>query len=418
MGAACGRPCTIQSQMRTSDTLRLALGALSAHKLRTALTLLGLVIGVTSLILVMTLIQGANGYVKTKIANLGTDIFQVSKEPLASANFNEVLKARKYRELRLDDARAISEACPACVAVGLQARTTGEIRGPERSLADVTLRGESASMGWISTLDLSDGRFFTESEQTAAAAVTVVGAEVADKLFPRSSPLGKTMRIAGEEFTVIGVAERIGAVLGQDQDTFVIIPISVFEKLFGLHRTLIFHVKAAPPLETAEGQVRMILRGRRHLAPGAPDDFYFTTADTYLELWRDISSVFFVVFLLISSVSSIVGGIVIMNITLVSVTERTREIGLRRSVGATQRDIVRQFLVEVLAQCLAGGLMGVALGFTLALLLRQLTPFPAVVRAWVALLGLGLATVIALIFGVYPAMKAARLDPVVALRTE
>ena len=404
--------------MRIQDTLRLALGALSAHKLRTALTLLGLVIGVTSLILVMTLIQGADSYVKTKIANLGTDIFQVSKVPIASANFNEVLKARKFRELTVDDWRAVIERCPACLAVGLQARTTGEIRGPERSLVDVTLRGESASMGWISTLDLSDGRFFTESEQTAAAPVTVIGAEVADKLFPRGSPLGKIMRIAGEEFTVIGVAERIGAVLGQDQDTFVIFPITVYEKLFGLHRSLVFHVKAAPPLETAEGEVRQTLRSRRHLVPEANDEFYFTTAETYLELWRDISSVFFVVFLLISSVSSIVGGIVIMNITLVSISERTREIGLRRSVGAKQRDIAQQFLVEVLAQCLAGGLIGVVLGFALALALRQLTPFPAVVRGWVALLGLGLASVIALVFGVYPAIRAARLDPVVALRTE
>ena len=404
--------------MRFRDTLRLAFAALSANKLRTALTLLGLVVGVTSLILVMTLIQGANGYVKTKIANLGTDIFQVSKVPLATSNFNEILKARKFRDLTLDDRRDLAARCAACLAVGVQARTTGEIRGPERSLVDVTLRGETANMGWISTLDLSSGRFFTESEDAAAAPVTVVGAEVADKLFPRTSPLGKTMRIAGEEFTVVGVADRIGAVLGQDQDTFVIFPLTNFGKLFGTRRSLIFQIKAIPPLETAEGQVRLILRARRHLPPDTPDDFYFTTADTYLALWRDISSVFFVVFLLISSVSSIVGGIVIMNITLVSVTERTREIGLRRSVGATQRDIARQFLVEVLAQCLAGGLLGVALGFSLALVLRQLTPFPAVVRGWVALLGLGLASVIALVFGVYPAVKAARLDPVVALRTE
>src|SRR5216683_1725993 len=365
--------------MRFRDTLRLALEALSAHRLRTALTLLGLVVGVTSLILVMTLIQGANGYVKTKIANLGVDIFQVSKLPLATSNFNEVLKAKKFRELTMDDSRSIVERCPACLAVGVQARTTGEIRGPGRSLVDVTLRGETANMGWISTLDIPSGRFFTESEQAAAVP---------------------------------------GAVLGQDQDTFAIFPISVFEKLFGARSSLIFQIKGLPPLSTAEGQVRLVLRGRRHLAPEAGDDFFFTTADTYLELWRDISSVFFAVFLLISSVSSIVGGIVIMNITLVSVTERTREIGLRRSVGATQRDIARQFLVEVLAQCLAGGLIGVALGFSLALLLRQLTPFPAVVRGWVALLGLGLASLIALIFGVYPAVKAARLDPVVALRTE
>ena len=416
--------------MRLRDTLRLALAALSAHRLRTALTLLGLIIGVTSLILVMTLIQGANHYVETKIANLGTNIFQVSKEPQATSDFEEILKARKFRDLTLDDWHALEGQCRGCVAVGAQVLTFGQVRRESQagfateaglSLSDVTLRGETANMGWISTLDLSAGRFFTESEQRAAAPVAVIGFEVAEKLFGGRSPLGKTIRIVGDEFTVIGVAERIGSVLGQDQDIFVIVPLPAFEKLFGTRHSLLFHVQASAagvPLQQAEDEVRLLLRGRRHLAPDAPDDFYFTTADTYLSLWRDISSVFFLVFVLISSVASLVGGIVIMNITLVSVTQRTKEIGLRRSVGATQRDIARQFLVEVLAQCLAGGLVGVALGFGLALLLRQFTPFPAEVRPWVALLGLTLASAIALVFGVYPAVKAARLDPVVALRME
>ncbi|MBI3404675.1 MAG: FtsX-like permease family protein [Acidobacteria bacterium] len=167
-----------------------------------------------------------------------------------------------------------------------------------------------------------------------------------------------------------------------------------------------------------QDEVRLVLRSRRHVPPQARDDFYFTTAATYLDLWRDISQVFFLVFVLISSLASLVGGIVIMNITLVSVAERTKEIGLRRSLGATQRDIAQQFLVEVLAQCLAGGLVGVGLGFAIALLLRQFTPFPASVQPWVALMGLLLASAIALIFGIYPAMRAAKLDPVVALRTE
>ncbi len=404
--------------MRFRDTLRLALAALAAHKLRTVLTLLGLIIGVMSLILVMTLIQGANGYVESKIANLGTDIFQVSKVPLATTDFQEILRARKFRDLTFDDWHALEDRCRACLAVGAQALTFGHVRGEAQSIGDVTLRGESANMGWISTLDLADGRFFTESEQRAATQVVILGAEVAGKLFPGRSPLDKTVRISGEEFTVIGVADRIGAILGQDQDSFAIFPVSAFQKLFGTRHSLVFHIKGKPPLEPAEDEVRLLLRARRHLAPEARDDFYFTTADTYLELWKDISSAFFLVFVLISSVSSIVGGIVIMNITLVSVTERTKEIGLRRSVGATQRDIARQFLVEVLAQCLVGGFIGIALGFGLAVLLRQLTPFPAEVRPWVALLGLALASAIALIFGLYPAMRAARLDPVVALRSE
>ena len=400
------------------DTLQLALGALSAHKLRTTLTLLGLIIGVTSLILVMTLIQGANAYVESKVANLGTDIFQVSKLPLATVDFQEILKARRHRDLTFDDWHALEDRCALCLAVGGQAMTFGQVRSEAQSIGDVTLRGETANMGWISTLDLTAGRFFTDGEQRAAAQVTVLGAEVAEKLFPGRSPLGKTVRIAGEEFTVIGVNERIGSIFGQEQDSFAVIPISAFEKLFGMRHSLIFHIKGQPPLGTAEDEVRVLLRSRRHLAPDAPDDFYFATADTYLELWKDFTSAFFLVFLLISSVASIVGGIVIMNITLVSVTERTKEIGVRRSVGATQRDIARQFLVEVLAQCLVGGSVGVALGFGVALALSQFTPFPAAVKPWVALLGLALASTIALIFGVYPAVRAARLDPVVALRSE
>lgn len=400
------------------DTLQLAVGALRAHRLRTTLTLLGLIIGVTSLILVMTLIQGANRYVESKVANLGTDIFQVSKLPLATVDFQEVLKARRHRDLTFDDWHALENRCTHCLAVGGQAMTFGQVRTEVQSIGDVTLRGETANMGWISTLDLTAGRFFTEGEQRAAAQVTVLGAEVAEKLFPKGSPLGKTVRIAGEEFTVIGVNERIGSIFGQEQDSFAIIPLSAFGKLFGLRHSLIFHIKGQPPLSPVEDEVRVLLRSRRHLVPDARDDFYFATADTYLELWKDFTSAFFLVFLLISSVASIVGGIVIMNITLVSVTERTKEIGVRRSVGATQRDIARQFLVEVLAQCLVGGSVGVALGFGVALALSQFTPFPAAVQPWVALLGLALASTIALVFGVYPAVRAARLDPVIALRSE
>ena len=183
--------------MRFRDTVRLALAALAAHKLRTVLTLVGLIIGVMSLILVMTLIQGANGYVESKIANLGTDIFQVSKVPLATTDFQEILRARKFRDLDFEDWHALEDRCRACLAVGAQALTFGQVRGEAQSLGDVTLRGETANMGWISTLDLADGRFFTESEQRAATQVVVLGAEVAEKLFPGRSPLDKTVRISG-----------------------------------------------------------------------------------------------------------------------------------------------------------------------------------------------------------------------------
>lgn len=407
--------------MRREDTLQLALAALAAHKLRTALTVLGLAMGVTFVILVMTLIQGANWYVETKVANLGTDVFQVSKIPLATTNFEELLRAQRYRDITMEDLRAVADACRRCAAVGATAETVGRVRTADESLTDISIRGETANMGAISTLDIAEGRFFFEGEQRLAAHVAVVGDGIVEKLFAGRSPIGRTIRVGGEEFLIIGRVERIGSVLGQEQDNFVIIPLDVFTKLFGARQSLVLNVLAPGGdlvREAAMDEVRLVLRARRQLAPGAKEDFYFTTAETYLSLWRDLSDVFFLVFVLVSIVAAVVGGIVIMNITLVSVTERTKEIGLRRSVGARQRDIAGQFLAEVLAQCLAGGVAGVASGVTLAWLLRQLTPFPTVVEPWVALLGLGLASLMALVFGFYPARKAARLDPVVAMRTE
>ena len=409
--------------MRAEDTWGLAWGALVAHKMRTALTLLGLVIGVSSLILVMTLIQGANTFVEAKIVRLGKDVFLVTKQPIVSTNFQEILEGQKHRDLTLDDWRAVQDQCVVCRAVGVQAETLVRVRTEAQSLADVSVRGESASMREISTLDLTAGRYFTEAEMRTAAPVAIIGEDIVERLFARRNPLGKTLRVAGEEFAVLGVVEPVGnsPLSGRNYDKMVRIPISAFQKLFGMRRSVMLQVKAparGAALADAQDEVRQILRARRHVAAEAKDDFYITTAETYLKLWSDISSVFFLVFVLISSVASLVGGIVIMNITLVSVTERTKEIGLRRSVGATQRDIAGQFLVEVLAQCLAGGVAGVLLGFSVAVVLRQFTPFPADVEPWVAVLGLLLASVIALVFGVYPAMKAARLDPVVALRSE
>jgi len=404
--------------MLASDTLWLALGALRAHKLRTTLTLLGLVIGVTSLILVMTLIQGANGYVQNKIANLGADVFQVSKQPLVATSWEELGRAKKHRDITEEDWRAVEAACERCRGVGAQAVTLARIHSGGESLPDVNIRGESANMAWINSTEIIEGRFFSDGEQRAAAPVVVIGDTPYDRLFDRRAALGKSLRIGGEEFTVIGITEPIGSVLGQEQDRFVIIPMDSFRKLFGARHSMVLQIQATPPLGPAQDEVTLTLRARHKLAVRARDDFYITTAETYLSLWRDISTVFFAVFVLISSVASIVGGIVIMNITLVSVSERRKEIGLRRSVGATQRDIAGQFLVEVLAQCLVGGLAGVGLGFGVALLLRQFTPFPAVVEVWVAALGMGLASSIALIFGIYPAWRAAKLDPVVALRSD
>lgn len=406
--------------VNTGEAFRLALASLAAHKLRSVLTLLGLIIAVSSLILVMTLVQGANGYVEHKLANLGTNVFEVTKTPRVITNIDELARALKHKDITREDWQAVATRCRLCRMVGASTQTVGRVRSGNRNLTDIQIIGESSNMATITTLDLAAGRYFTDVEERQAAAVVILGHNVAKQFFPVSDPLDRSLRLAGEEFRVIGVAEEIGSFLGLEQDNFVIVPLTTFEKLYGSRHSLTLKVQAfsQADIPVTLQEVHTILRGQRRLGYGDKDDFYLATAQTYLDLWEDISSVFFLVFVLISSIASLVGGIVITNIMLVTVTERTKEIGIRRSVGATQKDILRHFLLEALAQCLSGGLVGVALGFLLALLLRQLTPFPAVVKLWVAVLGLLLSSVIALIFGLYPAVKAARLDPAAALRSE
>ncbi len=240
-------------------------------------------------------------------------------------------------------------------------------------------------------------------------------------MFPSTDPIGKLVRIANDEYRVVGAFEKIGSVLGQDQDSFVVIPMRDLLKTRGNRSSLTVNVRATggeQRMQRAQDQVRLLLRARRHLSGSMPDDFFIATKDSYIALWKSISSAFFGVFILVSSISAVVGGIVIMNVMLVSVTERTKEIGIRRAMGATQRDILRQFLTESVIQCLIGGVVGVAAGFLFALALRTFTAFPASVQTWVAILGVVLSSVIGLFFGIYPATQASKLDPVVALRAE
>jgi putative ABC transport system permease protein len=406
--------------MNITEAIDISLGSIRAHKLRSFLTLLGLIIGVTTLIVVMTIVQGANAYVEDKVANLGTNVFQVSRTPLAVTDFQEFIRAQRNKLLEMDDVEAVRQLCRDCLAVGAQVTATTSVKAGNEVGEDVSIRGVTANMADISTTTIEEGRYISAFEERTASPVCVLGKEVADHLFPQTTAVGKTIRIAHEEYRVVGLAERVGTVLGQSQDNFVIIPISAFVKMFGTRRSVTIEAKAVDStrLEPAIDQVRLLLRGRRHVRYTSSDDFYIATSDTFLSLWSSISSAFFMVFIMISSIASVVGGIVIMNIMLVSVTERTKEIGIRRAVGARQKDILWQFLIEALAQCVVGGFIGVLVGFLLALAVRQWTPFPASLKWWVALTGLVLSTVIGIFFGIYPARKASRLDPIEALRRE
>ncbi len=402
-----------------SDNLAQCFSALQANKLRTSLTMLGLTMGVATLITVMTIVQGANVYVEHKIANLGTNVFQISRSPFAVTDFNVLTKALKYRKIELDDMEAIADKCAACQEVGASATTPVRARYGDKEVQDVNLTGETASMADIDTRTVELGRYFTPSEADHRADVCLIGDTLVQQLFGGADPVGKTIRIGSNEFRVVGTMEKIGSVLGQDQDNFVMVPLSVYLSMQGLHTSLTINVEtSAEEFEEAQDQAQLILRARHQLAPNAENDFFIGTKESYMALWRSISSAFFAVFILVSAISVIVGGIVIMNVMLVSVTARRREIGVRRAVGATRFDILRQFIAESVMQCLAGGLVGITLGFVVALALRTYTPFPASVQAWVAVLGMFLSSATGLFFGIYPALRASRLDPILALRSD
>ncbi|HEY6307962.1 MAG TPA: ABC transporter permease [Candidatus Angelobacter sp.] len=402
-----------------SDNLAQCFSALRANKLRTALTTLGLTMGVATLITVMTIVQGANVYVEQKIANLGTNVFQISRTPFVVTDFTVFTKAAKYKKIELDDVRAIAEKCAACEDVGATATTPVRARYGDKEVQDVSLSGLTANMAEIDTRTVELGRYFTSSEAEHRTAVCVIGDTLVQQLFGGADPVGQTIRIGSDEFRVVGTMEKVGSVLGQDQDNFVMIPLSVYLSMQGLHTSLTVNVKTTPDkFDEAQDQAQQVLRARHKLGPEAENDFFIGTKESYMALWRSISGAFFAVFILVSAISVIVGGIVIMNVMLVSVTARRREIGVRRAVGATKFDILRQFIAESVMQCLAGGMVGITLGFLVAMALRTFTPFPASVQAWVAVLGVFLSSATGLFFGIYPALRASRLDPILALRSE
>lgn len=402
------------------DTVAQSWDALRVHRLRAMLTILGLTMGVATIITVMTLIQGANKYVEQKIANLGTNVFQVAKTPFATTDFDQFLKSVKYKRVEYGDLEAVQRRCRTCRLVGGTVAAQTRVRFEDAELQDVDLLGHTANMADIDTRTVQLGRYFTDSEDSHSAQVCLIGDSIRTRFFPRGDPSGRVLRVGSEEFTVVGSLERMGAVLGRDADSFIIIPMQTFLRTRGTRNTITINVQVANDKQLADtiDEVRLIMRSQRRVAAGLEDDFFVGTRDSYIALWQSISGAFFAVFIMVSAISSFVGGIVIMNVMLVSVTERTKEIGIRRAMGATQEDIRRQFLTESVMQCVAGGTMGIAAGFILAYLVRALADFPVDVEGWVAALGIGLSTAIGLFFGIYPAVRASRLDPVDALRSE
>jgi putative ABC transport system permease protein len=405
--------------MNFAEAIYIALSSLRANRLRSLLTLLGIVIGVMAVIAVVSIISGLNDYVANKIFTLGPDVVTVSRTSPVISSFEDWVENQKRKNLYLDDMDAIQSICSDCKFVGAAVNARGRVKFG-REYVESQIQGNTAHVPTILGTGLDGGRFFTEYDVDHARNVCVIGSDVVDNLFPFIDPIGKTLTLDDRSFEVIGVGTKQGSVLGQSRDNWVTIPLSIHQKMYGARRSVTIYAKALDErhLQAVESQVRLTLRARRHIAYNSKDDFALNTNDNFLQIWANISRAFFAVTVGIASISLVVGGIVVMNIMLVSVTERTREIGIRKATGARRHDILIQFLVESATLALVGGIIGVVLGSSIALTISWLTPLPASIKWWAVALGLGVSTSVGLFFGIYPATKAANLDPIVALRYE
>ena len=405
--------------MNFGEAVFIALSSLRANRLRSLLTLLGIVIGVMAVIAVVSIISGLNDYVAGKIFNLGPDVMTISRMSPVITSLDDFIENQKRKNLYITDMEAIKAACNNCKAVGASVNMRGRLKFG-RDFVDSQIQGYTAEVPAIRGNELQTGRFLTEYDVEHARNVCVIGSDIVDNLFPFVDPIGKTLIIDDRSFEVIGVGVKQGSVLGQSQDNWAMIPLTLHQKMYGARRSINIYAKAKDEqhLGAAESEIRLTLRARRHLSYNAKDDFALNTNDNFLQIWANISRAFFAVTIGIASISLVVGGIVVMNIMLVSVTERTREIGIRKASGARRHDILIQFLVESSTLALVGGIIGVLLGVSIAVAISWFTPLPASIKWWAVALGLMVSTSVGLFFGIYPATKAANLDPIVALRYE
>jgi putative ABC transport system permease protein len=409
------------STMHFTEAVAIATSSLWAHKLRSVLTLIGVVIGVTSVIAVVSLINGANQYVATRVFRLGADVFGLSKQPSIITNVDDFLEFQKRKRITYDDFEAVRDLCKSCKDVGASLGGRIEAKSGLNSLKDTNLRAWTPQMAELYDVDLVAGRHMTETDLQTAAPVCVIGNDLVENLLPGVDPIGKEIRWNNTPCQIIGIGKKEGSTLGTSLDNWIILPISTYNKENGNQqdslRVTCRSVSAAH-IQDSVDEVRQIMRGRHHLPYAKKDDFAVETSDSFLELWKSISGTFFVVTIGIASISLVVGGIVIMNIMLVSVTERTREIGLRKAIGARRGDILMQFLIEASTIAGIGGALGVIFGVLLAKIVSWVSPLPSSVQLWSVLGGLLVALGVGLFFGTYPASKAAKLDPVDALRSE
>lgn len=398
----------------------IALETLRAHKLRSFLTLLGVILSVCTLLLVVALVSGSNKYIADRVANFGANVFLVTQYPIVTSQ-EEFLKLQRHnRIVTWEDYEFVRDNMGLAKNVGFRHRRVVQSKYKTKDLEETQLQGVTANMGEIGLQEPEFGRYITDSDNEHRADVVMIGHELATRLFEGQDPLGKSVTLDGKPYEVIGVAKELGTTFGQSQDTFAVIPVTTYRKYYGTLESGAIQVQALRQemMQAAEDEARQLMRAHRHIAPKQEDNFGLIEPSAVMGLWENLTGTLASTSIGIVSIFLVIGAIVIMNVMLASVTERTREIGVRKSLGATRRDVLLQFLVEASLMAAVGGLIGVLGAYFLAFLVGAFTPLPMRVPLYAVVISVAVASIVGLISGVYPAHKASKLDPIEALRFE
>lgn len=406
--------------MSIREPVGMALDTMRAHKMHSFLTLLGIILSVSTLIVVISLISGVNRYIQDRVANLGSNAFIVTRFPIITETTEYVKALRRNKLVTWDDYESLHDNLKLPRRIGAQVETSARVRFGTQTVEQTNIRGVTASMGDIDVEQPAAGRYITEIDNQYRSNVTMIGNDIATTLFPGLDPIGRELLIDGRPFTIVGVAKPIGSVMGQSQDNFAYIPIQTYLAIYGARQGIDIYVQArgAEWMDRTQDEARALMRARRHLSPDAKDGFGILDSASLMDLWKQLTGVIAMAMVGIVSVFLVIGGVVIMNVMLASVTDRTREIGIRKAVGAKKQDILLQFLTESAFMAAMGGVIGVVIAYGIAGLVLAATSVPMHVPIVAVIIAELISAAVGMFFGVYPAQKAARLQPIEALRFE